>query len=121
MSWASRTLVLLLIEDQGLDVGEHQVRVEEVQAVDVAALARGIDQEGAKNVIQRAPCRGRIRLGADSLAISSEYGRERRSVRRRQEVPLGSARVIGPPACGILRKNPRRVMIRVKAHRDQMH
>jgi hypothetical protein len=32
-------LVLLLIEDQGFDIGEHQVRVEEIQAVDVADLA----------------------------------------------------------------------------------
>ena len=39
-SWAGHVSILtLLIEDQGFDVGEHQVRVEEIQAVDVADLA----------------------------------------------------------------------------------
>src|SRR5215207_2523876 len=104
-------------EQQALHVGKYELRVEEIEAVDVADEAIAVDQEGAEDVLERAGRRSRVRLRFDSLVVGGKNRGECRPVRRGEEEPFRRPARLRAPMRGMLGYHGGRVVARIEAHR----
>ena len=84
----SRARAGVFLQEQAPHVVEHELRVEEIEAVDVAHLAGAVDQEGAEDVVQRPAGRRRVGFRVDRLVIGGEHRRQRGAVGRGEEQPF---------------------------------